>query len=508
MKAKHETTNRFVLFTVLAIATPTAFSAQERKLTVRSVDWESGTHLKIRASAVEVDASGKFPISTLDKNSFQILVDDQVVNNSQIGLTTFDSSRRWNNRAVVFAYDANGVKTMKGLNKGLRSLTAQEFASFSADFLSILGVAPKKVFERVLIDTDHQDNSLALQRRLLADSVLVSPDSVFTDSALCTAALKFDKWNSAGLKKSDQKTLILMGGSAATSSAEQIANESCVKRLLQMDVAIHQIVFARPETFLQRHWTQTPEALEKGTVFRVVDLQGAFRALQATRNILDKEYIVTAQVPQSTLQGNGKPESSLRLSALYHGIRFTSLPSVVRFSPEERKTSNVQKSDESTRKASPPPRFNSVDTKASLALNAWIEWLLTSIAIGFVVTLRHMKRMEAGIFSTEDFPEKTSSRQGPLLVMLNGKDRGREFIIRQHSVVFGRGYKCDLMIKGHGIKRRHGCISFQGDKALLEDFSNGGLAVNGRPLNKFRIIGHGSVIQLGDLQMLFTCGDS
>ena len=118
-----------------------------------------------------------------------------------------------------------------------------------------------------------------------------------------------------------------------------------------------------------------------------------------------------------------------------------------------------------------------------------------------------MKRLETGIFSGDEIREQGGSKQGPLLIMLNGTDKGREFLIRQNSVVFGRGLNCDLKLKGQGIKRRHGCLSFQGDKAMLEDFSNGGLAVNGRRIQHLRIIGHGSVIQLGELQILFTCGD-
>jgi hypothetical protein len=507
MKAMLVKHRQFFLTTALASFSATALSAPERKVIVRAIERESETHLKIRASALEVDSNGKFPISTLDKNSFQIIVDQQNVNNPQIGLTTFDASRRWNNRAIVLAYDANGVKTMKGLNKELRTLAAQEFANFNADFLFVLGVAPKKTFERVLVDTKHQDNTLALQRRLLADPAGVPAESVFNETALCTAALKFEKWTSAGLKATDQKMLILMGGSQTSTATERSANEACVQRLLQMQVAIHQIVFARPETFAQRHWTESSAALEQGAVFRVVDLQGASRALQATRNILDKEYIITTQLPQTVHASSTKQELSLSLAAVYHGLKFVSPPTLLHTSTTGKVATTQNAQVESSKKTPPPPRFSSINSKSSLALNAWIEWLLTSIAIGIIVTLRHLKRMETGIFSIDEIREQGGSKQGPLLVMLNGKDKGREFLLRQNSVVFGRGFNCDLKLKGQGIKRRHGCLSFQGDKALLEDFSKGGLAVNGRPIQHLRIIGHGSVIQLGELQMLFTCGD-
>jgi hypothetical protein len=42
----------------------------------------------------------------------------------------------------------------------------------------------------------------------------------------------------------------------------------------------------------------------------------------------------------------------------------------------------------------------------------------------------------------------------------------------------------------------------------LQDLSEGELFVNGRPIRSVRVIGHGSVIRLGDLQLLFQCGES
>ncbi|MEY3903107.1 MAG: Phosphoserine phosphatase RsbU [Pseudomonadota bacterium] len=495
-----------LLVPILSMIPSIASAAPQRSLLVRSVGVENETHVNIRVSAFESDQNGIFPISTLDKNSFQLSLNGHRVPPSSLGLVTFDASRRKNNRAVVWAYDATGVKTMKGLNKELRALSAQEFAGFNADFLSILGVASDRTIERIILDPQQQDNTLALQRRLLGDPVGLTSASVFRDSALCVAADKFEKWASAGLKSADQKSLILLGGAIPATGDQLMRNNKCAERLTQMQVIVHQIIFARPETFVSRHWSRQTEILAQGGVFRVVDLQGAFRALQSIRNILDKEYSINAQIPATLLEQQGNPELHVAVTADYHGQQFNAAQQRLQIHALNRQIITDQPAHPAQR-PSPPPRMHIIDQRASLAINAWIEWLATSVLIGGVVTLRHMRRMRTGVDSLEEESGRLDSSQGPLLMILNGKDKGREFRIRQNKVTLGRGFNCDIRLNARHIRRRHGCISFQGDKALIEDFSDGQLLVNGRPLRNFRVIGHGSVLQLGELQLLFRCGE-
>jgi hypothetical protein len=246
--------------------------------------------------------------------------------------------------------------------------------------------------------------------------------------------------------------------------------------------------------------------LAQGGVFRVVDLQGAFRALQSIRNILDKEYAIYAQIPATLLEEQGNPELHIAVAADYHGQPFNAAQQRLQIrSPNKRIIPEL--TAHPAERPSQPPRMHFIDQRASLAINAWIEWLATSVLIGSIVTLRHMRRMRTGIDSLEEESGRLDSSQGPLLMILNGKDKGREFRIRQNKVTLGRGFNCDIRLNARHIRRRHGCISFQGDKALIEDFSDGQLLVNGRPLRNFRVIGHGSVLQLGELQLLFRCGE-
>jgi hypothetical protein len=492
----------------IALTSPKAFAQPQRTLVLRSLERESETHLKIRASALESDQTGVFPISTMDKGSFTVSFDSEKLTAPTLGLSTFDNSRRSHHRAIVWAYDATGVKTMKGLNKELRALTAQEFIGFNADFISILGVAPSKTIERVLLDNSNQENILALQRQLLADPIGVPPHAVFQDSAVCVAASKFEKWALAGLTKSDQKLLVLLGGALQVGESQKKINESCIQKLLNAGVAIHQIIFAKPATFMTRHWTTLSAAATQGAVYRVVDLQGASRALQATKNILDKEYVISAQIPEQILTKSDNESTSLKLLANYHGSIFQSVEQSVRLQTATIPKNQKEPSPKSAVAVLSPPRLSVVEDTKGLSLNAWLEWLSTAVLVGMIVTIRHLKRMESGIFPVTAQDEDSDVTDGPLLLVLSGPERGREFRIRQKSIVLGRGLLSDLRLRSSRIKRKHGRLRFEGDKAIIEDFSNGGIAINGRPLRHLRVIGHGSVIQLGDVHLLFRCGET
>jgi pSer/pThr/pTyr-binding forkhead associated (FHA) protein len=489
-------------FLILALHGAQASAEPERELQLKSVERDGENHIKMRFSAFEKDSEKKYPITTLDKNSFQIFLNGNRLQNPNLSLTTFDTTRRWNNRAVVWIYDATGVKSIKGLTRELRTLTAQEFPQFQADYLAIFGVAAGKTIERVLLDPIRQENITALQRQLSADPSGTNPNLISRDPSVCIAAQKFSQWSKQGLKTTDQKHLILMGGSGLLSAAEKLKIDECTQQLIQQNVSVQQIVFSRMENFSKRTWLDHPEVAKAGSNFRVVDLPGASRAIQTLRTSLDHEYVLTAQLPENS----ASLAYQLTLHAKYHGATFRSESVVISQSPAQRSTSVPPVQIKNV--LQPPQRLIPLTRQSALAFDAWLEWLATSFLIGIAVTIRHMNRLNSGITQVPENELGGDVSQGPLLVVLNGRDRGREYRIRQNSTLLGKGWGCDVRLQSLNVKRKHGRLEIQGDKAVLQDLSEGELFVNGRPIRSVRVIGHGSVIRLGDLQLLFQCGES
>jgi hypothetical protein len=475
---------------------------------VRAIAREGENHIRVYTSAFEKDGEKKFPITTLDSNAFMLSVDGQPVQKPNFSLTTFSASRKWNTRAVVWIYDSSGVKTIKNLTRDLRTLAAQEFPQLQSDYLSIAGVAAGRNFERVLLDPQNQENITALQRQLTADKVSLKNTAITREPPICLAARKFSDWQKRGLLASDQKTLILMGGSAQLSDSEKKISSDCAAQLEKAGVVIHQVVFARPENFDGRLWLPHQGSSRLGSNHRVVDLGGASRALQTIRSSIESEYIITAQVPSDVLWRSQK----LILKATYHGSVFQSQPlslpnsattAIVSAlpSPTSRPQSTAQQ------QTNPAQRMFVMTDATALAFDAWLEWLATAVLIGIIVTVRHMNRINSGIIELPEGAERCESVSGPLLIVLNGRDKGREFRIRQYKTVLGKGWNCDVRLQPLKVRHKHGQIEIQGDKAVLRDLSEGDLYVNGRAVRSLRVIGHGSVIRLGDLQLLFRCGE-
>ena len=490
------------LWLLLAPQTASPDSIPARGMIIKHMEQDGQHHVKLRAAAFEQDGSIKFPIKTLDSNSFKVEMNDRVAQNSKISLTTYDHTRRKNSRATILIYDATSVKSFTGLTRQLRTLIAQEFPSFQSEYLSVLGVAAGKTIERISLTPTQQENILALQRSLIADLSEVKPSEFITDSALCIAARKFELWAKQGLRDFDQKTIVLMGGASVIDNNTRIKTENCIQTLKKQNINIHQISFSKNERSKTRLWITDPEIIAGESIYHVVDLAGASRAIQNIKTALDYEYVLTIQIPIQT----EKISQTLTLVAKYHDSTFKSQPVPL---PETfTKSDSLGMKTEKQKEAPIPQKLIRLSNQSAFVLDAWLEWLAISLIIGFFVTLRHANRMHTGITEIFDRDDASDVNHGPLLIILNGKNKGKKYCIRQSSTLLGRGWTCDIRLQPLGIKRKHARLEIQGDKAILQDLSEGELIVNGRTIRSIRVIGHGSVIRMGELHLLFQCGES
>jgi hypothetical protein len=334
--------------------------------------------------------------------------------------------------------------------------------------------------------------------------VNLKSESVSTAHPLCAAANKFKQWEKRGLKRGDQNALILMGGAGAVPPQERLKVAECERTLDSMHVRIHQIVFAKPETFLDRQWVPERKNSASESNFRVIELAGASRALQAVRSSLDSEYQLNFQVPDDL----SASENEMNIIATYHEKTFQS--ETVKLSPRpnsDKANPNVSMAVRQP-EAQTPQRFIVLNHAESLAYEAWLEWLATAVMIGFTATFLHIRRMHGGHITISELSEGNEGGGGPVLVVLTGRHKGREYRINRSSTWIGCGWNCDIRLMTREMKRRHGRLEIQGDKAILHDFSGGNISVNGRALHAIRALGHGSVIRIGELQLLFQCGES
>lgn len=492
----------FAFFLFLSFSTPHAIEAAQRELHVSHVERDGDNHVKLRVQAYELEQGKKYPLTMLNQDSFEVIVNGERKNKTHFSLQSFSSNRRENGRAAVWIYDATGVKTIRALTRSLRTLTSQDFPNFTADYTSVFGVARGKTIERGTIDGQRTDTVLSLQKKLSGNPKGLKQSDVTTEPSLCAALNKFRAWNRYGLKSTDQKVVFMLGGSDLHSNEYLARQNDCVQKLSQMSVSIHQIVFASEERIQKRIWVDQEQIIKNGSMFRVIDLAGASRALATLQALLDNEYEINAQLPSES----ARLAQQIIIKGRYHGDTFSSPSLILPEAPS--KTNVIPTRFVRLGRADAPQKLVAVQNAAQLALEGWIEWLFTSFLIGLAVTLRHINRIKSESYLYSNDGHSTLSEDLPSLVVLSGKHRGKLIPLDKMSCVLGSSWNCDVRLNARGVFWRHGRIEISGDKAIVEDLSRGQLLVNGRVIKKVRAIGHGSVIQLGELQLLFQCGDT
>lgn len=478
-----------------------ALAASERELQISHIERDGDGHVKIRVQAYETEQRKKYPLTTLDQNSFDVIINGESQKKSQFSLQSFSQSRRAEGRAIVWIYDATGVKTVRGLTRSLRALTAQDFPNFTSDYTSIFGVAKGKTIERGSIDPSKSDSVLSLQKKLSSNPKGLQPKDISTDPSLCAALRKFKTWTSFGLKRADQKAIFLLGGSSPQNERLSAEQKDCVSQLNQMNVSIHQIVFANEQRFKKRIWVDEESVTQFGSLTRVLDVSGASRTLATLQSLLDHEYMITAQLPIES----ARLANQLIVKARYHNDIFSSSSAVI--PPIAPRVSNKATAFFRPRPAQAPQKLVAVTNAHQLAVEGWIELLLTAFVTGVIVTIRHIRRLKNDFFSLDSTAKNASGTGQSGLVILNGKQKGRVIDLQNMPCVIGTSWGCDVRLKARGILRKHGRIEVSGDKAIVEDFSHGQIYVNGRSIKKIRAIGHGCVIRLGELQLQFQCGE-
>lgn len=490
------------VFFSVAVFHPSDLTAAQRELTISHIERDGDNHVRMRVQAYEVEQGKKFPLTTLDRSSFNVIINGDDKNKTNFSLQSFSSDRRTNARAVVWIYDATGVKTVRGLTRSLRTLTSQDFPNFTADYTSVFGVAGGRTIERGTIDSLKTDNILSLQKKLSSNPKGLKPSDISTEPSLCRALNKFQIWKKYGLKTSDQKVVFLLGGSGQHSSEYLAQQNECVEKLNQMSVSIHQVIFASEQRLQERIWVHQEQVIKNGSLFRVINVAGASRALATLQSLLDSEYDISAQLPSES----APLAHQVIIHARYHGDNFTSSSVIIPPAAPLKQAKATQFIQ--PRPTSAPQKMVAVQNATQLALEGWIEWLLTSFIVGIIVTIRHINRFKSA--SNFIYEEENSSQieNFPRLLILSGKQRGRLIHLPKISCVLGRSWHCDIRINSKGVQWKHGRIEIKGDKAIVEDLSQGQLFVNGRNIKNIRAIGHGCVIQLGELQLLFQCGDS
>lgn len=86
------------------------------------------------------------------------------------------------------------------------------------------------------------------------------------------------------------------------------------------------------------------------------------------------------------------------------------------------------------------------------------------------------------------------------------KSGSREFVIRAHTVVVGRGQSADLKLEHESVSRRHAQFRLEDGEPTVEDLqSRNGTVVNGRPIVGRARLAVGDRVMLGSCELELVC---
>jgi hypothetical protein len=85
----------------------------------------------------------------------------------------------------------------------------------------------------------------------------------------------------------------------------------------------------------------------------------------------------------------------------------------------------------------------------------------------------------------------------PMLLTVEGPNRGSRVLVDEAELILGRGEECDVVIPDRQVSREHARIRLEGEGYVLEDLgSKNGTFVNGQRLSEPHLLQDGDEIQI------------
>lgn len=99
---------------------------------------------------------------------------------------------------------------------------------------------------------------------------------------------------------------------------------------------------------------------------------------------------------------------------------------------------------------------------------------------------------------------RAHEKPAPFLIVMNGDEKGKKFLIVARETKIGRASRCHLQIKDRLVSSEHAVITSDDDGLLIEDQgSTNGTIVNNQPATRC-YLKNGDVIRLGKIELRVT----
>ena len=483
--------------------------AVTRAIEILDVEHLEDHRLRIIFNAQEHDGLLRFPISTIDRA--MVKVDFTNTSTAPEGVQSLllhgaggDALRR----ALYISVSLHRKLKAKEVEE-LRLQTGELVKGIPAEYLTVAAISQDSARVIANVSPENGDNT----NRILQQLQSLEPEGEGPSLAdtLCVAAERFHAWNLAPFKKSDQKILIIISSPGDGPSTERYRGQNCWRSLLDQGVRVFDIAFGQP--YGKSNFDLSTVAQESGGyVHRIVGLVEMNAAVKNIMALLKNEYVVDVNAPDIALEDQPL-ELKIRIS--YHDEIFESpnynvgfvIPSLSAVFAPRALTPEEKMAEE---KKSAAKTFSERLTLFGwiVALVAFMGWVArvayrSAVARSKTVACNSCGNRVQKDHSNCPFRSVDSVAR---LVVVGGIYAGQTISIARGETMLARypSGGAAAKIRGRGISWwSHGKIQLDGYKALYTPKKLGRDRINGWPVNEPRLLGVGSILQLGNQTVRF-----
>lgn len=485
-----------LLIGITAVATTANAEGSRRYAEMRSLEHIEGRRFRAFISVFEATSMDavRYPLVTLDRSAFQFFEEQNPdIPARADSLWTSATLSPKKARATVFVFeDSDELSTKQAAE--VRKAVAEILPIFHSDYLSVIAVSNTRRLELATTDPLQSENLKALQRQVNASQSLGKSSDLL--HATCAASQRIGSWSDDELLTTDQRSIVIVGPAVrATLPEDTSLMSACATQLKAKGFRIFYVLY-------KSHTRPLDVAKIDGSVHLVPSPVDIFPALSNVASLLNDEYVVDFTLPQEV---SLRPQIGIAAKISYHGDVFAS------------SQKNVQVPMDVLVSALPPESTPSANEKPR---GWWIEVILFAVGAASMVSLivvlrRYWRRRKLTTICNQcgwrvDREYKACPWQNhecvARLTVLAGPDMGRQLPLFAGRNSLGSGSRCTVVLrKSQGIKRKHSWIEIQGERALYS--TTGSDRVNGWLVREPRLLGSGSIINIGELQLFFEAGD-
>ncbi len=480
-----------------------------RAIEILQVEHLEDHHLRIIFNAQEHDGLLRFPITTIDRAMVKVnFTNTSTAPESVQSLLLHGAGGDSLKRALYIGISLHRKLKPKEVEE-LRLQTGEILKGIPSELLTVAAISQDSARVVANVSPENGDNV----NRILQQMQSLEPEGegpALADT-LCVAAERFHAWDLSQFKKSDQKVLVIISSPGDGPSTERYRGQNCWRSLMDQGVRVFNIAFG--QSYGKSNFDLGAVAQESGGyVHRIVGTVEMSAAVKNIMALLKNEYVIDVNAPDIALEDQ---PLEMKITISYHDEIFESQNHNVGFVIPSLSTVFLPKALTPEQQLEESNKSDAKILEERIMLFAWLAvsfaiavWLGRKGYHWFKVRAKTLACNSCGHRVSKDYSNCPfrSPECVARLVVIGGIYAGQTIPIAKGETLLARFPRGGAGVKIRGRKISwwgHGRIQLDGHKALYLPSKVGRDRINGWTVHEPRLLGVGSVLQIGNQTVRF-----